>query len=130
MKRSLVLAGGGVKIGWATGALQVLMKDGLEFDHIDATSGSVFNLAMLLSGRSMDEIVDAWSDLSPREFISFHKPWKYLTFWRLPSLLTQDAALNHIIPKWGIDIDKLRACREINGHPVAGTFNVVDFGAK
>lgn len=51
MRRSLVLAGGGAKIGWASGALQVLMDEAnLKFDHIDATSGSVFNLGMLLSG--------------------------------------------------------------------------------
>ena len=53
MKRSLVLAGGGAKIGWQADVLQVLMDEaGLRFDHIDATSGSVFNLGMLLSGKT------------------------------------------------------------------------------
>ena len=28
MKRALVLAGGGAKIGWASGALQVLLEEG------------------------------------------------------------------------------------------------------
>jgi predicted patatin/cPLA2 family phospholipase len=131
VKRALVLGGGGAKIGWAAGALEVLLDEaGLEFDHIDATSGSMFNLAMLLSGRSATDVAAAWGDLSPREFVSFHKPWKYVTFWRLPSLLTQDAARDRIIPKWGIDVAKIRACRELNGHPVVGTFNVCDFGAK
>ncbi len=82
MKRALVLGGGGAKIGWASGALEVLMDEaGLDFDHIDATSGSVFNLAMLLSGRSPADVTAAWADLSPREFMSFHKPWDYLRFW-------------------------------------------------
>jgi predicted patatin/cPLA2 family phospholipase len=131
MKRALVLGGGGAKIGWASGVLQVLVDEAeLTFDHIDATSGSVFNLAMLLSGRSATDIANAWGDLSPREFVSFHKPWKYVTFWSLPSLLTQEAARNHIIPKWGIDVAKIRACRELDGHPVVGTFNVCDFDEK
>lgn len=131
MKRSLVLAGGGAKIGWASGALQVMMDEAnLEFDHIDATSGSVFNLGMLLSGRSAADIADAWANLSPKEFVSFH-PWReYVTFWRLPSLLTQDAAVERILPKWGIDLEKIRTCEEVNGHPVKATFNVLDFGTK
>lgn len=131
MKRALVLGGGGAKIGWASGALEVLMGEAeLEFDHIDATSGSVFNLAMLLSGRTPSDIAAAWADISPREFVSFHPPWRYLTFWKLESLLTQHAARDRVIPKWGIDVDKIRTCREIGGHPVVGTFNVCDFEAK
>lgn len=130
--RSLVLGGGGARIGWAAGVLQVLMDEaGLKFDHIDATSGSVFNLAMLLSGRSATYVAEeAWGRLSPWEFVSIHPLWQYALFWRLPSLLTQDAARRHVIPKWGIDIEKIRACNEIDGHPVVGTFNVCDFNAK
>jgi predicted patatin/cPLA2 family phospholipase len=131
VKRSLVLAGGGAKIGWASGALQVIMDEArLEFDHIDATSGSVFNLGMLLSGRSATQVADAWANLSPREFVSFHPLREYLTFWRLPSLLTQQAAVDRILPKWGIDLEKIRTCEEVNGHPVRATFNVLDFGTK
>ncbi|MBG0832625.1 hypothetical protein HS041_33550 [Planomonospora sp. ID67723] len=131
MKRSLVLAGGGAKIGWASGALHVLLEESdLEFDHIDATSGSVFNLGMLLSGRSAGQVAAAWGDLSPREFLSFHPWWRYLTFWKLPSLLTQEAAVRRILPKWGIDLARIRACREVAGHPITATFNVVDFTTK
>jgi predicted patatin/cPLA2 family phospholipase len=132
MKKSLVLAGGGAKIGWSSGVLQVLLDEaGMRFDHIDATSGSVFNLAMLLSGRSATYIAEeAWGDLSARELISPLPPWQYLTFWRLPSLLTQEAAVRHVIPKWGIDLDRIRACTELNGHPLVATFNVCDFNAK
>lgn len=131
MKRSLVLAGGGAKIGWASGALQVLLEEAdMRFDHYDATSGSVFNLGMLLSGRSAAHICEAWANLSPKEFVSFHSLWSYLRFWELPSLLTQEAALHHILPKWGIDLQKVRECREVYGHPCAATFNIVDFKAK
>lgn len=131
MKRSLVLAGGGAKIGWASGALQVIMDEAkLEFDHIDATSGSVFNLAMLLSGSSATEVALAWANLSPKEFVSFHPWWRYVAFWSLPSLLTQEAAVRNIIPKWGIDLEKIRSCTHVNGHPMKATFNFVDFGTK
>ena len=52
---------------------------GLRFDHIDATSGSVFNLGMLLSGKSASYIADAWGNLSPRlvtcgRFLGHHRP--------------------------------------------------------
>ena len=67
MKRSLVMSGGGAKIGWASGVLQVLLDEGgIRFDHVDATSGSVFNLAMMLSGRTGTQIAEAWADLKPR----------------------------------------------------------------
>jgi hypothetical protein len=85
---------------------------------------------MLLSGRSAADIANAWLDLSPREFVSFHRPWQYLTFWRLPSLLTQDGAVKRILPKWRIDLAKVRNCTEVYGHPVEATFNVLDFGTK
>lgn len=131
MTRSLVLGGGGAKIGWASGALEVLMEEAdLTFDHIDATSGSVFNLGMLLSGQPASFVAQAWGELSPWEFVSFHRWHRYLRFWRLPSLLTQEAAVERILPKWGIDLDRIRACTHVHGHPVTGTFNVLDFGAK
>ena len=131
MKRSLVMSGGGAKIGWASGVLQVLLDEGgIGFDHVEATSGSVFNLAMMLSGRTGTQIAEAWADLKPREFVSAH-PWAdYLRPWKLPSLLTQQAARTRIIPKWGIDIEKIRSCTEVYGHPVVATFNVCDFNAE
>ena len=130
-KRALVLGGGGAKIGWASGALEVLMDEAkLRFDHIDATSGSVFNLGMLLSGQTAGFIANAWGNLSPWEFTSFHPWYRYFRFLKLPSLLTQEAAVKNILPKWGIDLEKIRACKEIYGHPVVGTFNVCNFTEK
>jgi len=129
--RSLVLAGGGAKIGWASGALSVLLDEAdMRFDHIDATSGSVFNLGMLLSGRTGQEVCDAWGGVSPREFVSLHRWRKYLRPTRLPSLLTQDAIVDTIMPKWGIDLAAITACTHVYDHPVVGTFNVCDFTTK
>jgi predicted patatin/cPLA2 family phospholipase len=131
MTRSLVLSGGGAKIGWASGALQVLLDEAdMKFDHIDATSGAMFNLSMLLSGQSATFVAEAWANLSPREFVSLYPWYKYLMFWKLPALATQESARLRIMPKWGIDVDKIRACTEINNHPVVATFNACDFNAK
>lgn len=131
MKRALVLGGGGAKIGWAAGVLEVLVDEtDMTFDHVDATSGAVWNLAMLLSGKSGHEIAEAWCEVSPWDFVSFHPWYRYLTFWRLPSLLTQDSIRDRMVPRWGIDVDAVRACRDLGGHPVVGTFNVCDFGSK
>lgn len=131
MKRALILAGGGAKIGWASGAMQVLLEEAeLRFDHYDATSGSVLNLGMLLSGRSAAHICEAWGELSPLEMISLHSPLDYLRFWSLPSLLTQRAVVEHIMPKWGIELHKVRECKQVYGHPCTATFNVLDFNQK
>ena len=49
-RRSLVLAGGGIRVAYQAGVLVALEEAGLRFQHADGTSGGTFNLAMLLSG--------------------------------------------------------------------------------
>ena len=50
-KRSLILAGGGLKVGFQAGVLQVWLDEaGLTFDHADGASGGCFNLAMYCQG--------------------------------------------------------------------------------
>ena len=45
-KRSLILAGGGLKVCYQAGVLQVWLDEaGLTFDHADGASGGTFNLA-------------------------------------------------------------------------------------
>ena len=52
-KRSLILAGGGLKVCFQAGVMQVWLDEaGLTFDHVDAASGGVFNLAMMCQGMS------------------------------------------------------------------------------
>ena len=56
-RRSLILAGGGVKVAFQAGVLQVWLDEaGLEFDHADGASGGVFNLAMYCQGMTGTEI--------------------------------------------------------------------------
>ena len=47
-KRALILAGGGLKVGFQAGVLQVWLDEtGLQFDHADGASGGCFNLTMI-----------------------------------------------------------------------------------
>ena len=71
--RSLILAGGGIKVGYQAGCLQVLLDEaGLQFDHIDGASGGCFNAIMMCSGMSGKEIADNWRNLNPFDMISFN----------------------------------------------------------
>jgi predicted patatin/cPLA2 family phospholipase len=63
-KRSLMLAGGGLKIAFQAGVLQVWLDEaGLTFDHADGVSAACFNLAMWTQGMSGRQIADNWRNL-------------------------------------------------------------------
>ena len=65
-KRSLILAGGGLKVGYQAGVLQVWLDEaGLTFDHADGASGGVFKLAMYCQGMTGKQIADNWRTLDP-----------------------------------------------------------------
>lgn len=60
-RRSLIMAGGGVKVAFQAGVLQVWLDEAkVEFDHADGASGGVFNLAMWCQGMSGTKIADNW----------------------------------------------------------------------
>lgn len=66
VKRALILAGGGVKVAFQAGVLQVWLDEaGLEFHHADGASGGVFNAAMWAQGYSGTEIADRWRSYVP-----------------------------------------------------------------
>lgn len=70
MKRSFMLAGGGMKVGYQAGVTQVLLDQaGLEFEHADGASGGCFNLAMLQSGLSGTQIADNWRKTGPFQMV-------------------------------------------------------------
>ncbi|MFW5811172.1 MAG: patatin-like phospholipase family protein, partial [Thermodesulfobacteriota bacterium] len=72
-KRALILAGGGVKVAFQAGALQVWLDEAeLEFDLADGASGGIFNLAMYCQGMSGKQIADNWRNLDPNLGISFN----------------------------------------------------------
>jgi predicted acylesterase/phospholipase RssA len=124
MKRSLILAGGGIKVAFQAGVLQVWLDEaGLKFDHVDGASGGTFNLAMMCQGMSGSRIADNWRNLNPRAGISFNAA-EFPKLIYAESLFTLDAYRSHVFPEWGLDWNKIRAST------LNATFNVFNFSRK
>jgi predicted patatin/cPLA2 family phospholipase len=120
-KRSLMLAGGGVKIAFQAGVLQVWLDEaGIEFDHADGVSAACFNLAMWTQGMSGRQIADNWRNLDPVGGVDVN--WSQLArFIYAESLFELDAYRHKVFPAWGLDWEKIRdSSRE-------ATFNVYNF---
>lgn len=123
-KRALILAGGGVKVAFQAGAMQVWLDEaGLTFDHVDAASGGVFNLAMMCQGMSGTEIADNWRRTNPRAGIDINVSELVKLFYA-ESMFTLDNYREHVFPGWGLDWGKIRASR------LEATFNVFNFSRK
>ncbi|WP_031079314.1 patatin-like phospholipase family protein [Streptomyces sp. NRRL S-118] len=123
-RRSLILAGGGLKVAFQAGVLQVLLDEAeLEFDHADGASGGVFNLAMYCQGMSGREIADNWRNLSPLKGVAPN--WRELPKGPYArSLFTLDGYRRRVFPGWGLDWERIRATdRE-------ATFNLYNFSAN
>src|SRR5262249_58644494 len=81
-RRGLILAGGGLKVAFEAGVLQVWL-DELEDEQLrtfhlaDSASGGVFNLAMWCQGMSGTEIADAWRRTNPLSWFALNpRPWQ------------------------------------------------------
>lgn len=123
-KRSLILAGGGIKVSFQAGVLQVWLDEaGLKFDHVDAASGGVFNLAMMCQGMSGLDIANNWRALNPRAGISFNAA-EFPKLLYAESLFTLDNYREHVFTGWGLDWDKIRSTQ------LDATFNVFNFSRK
>jgi predicted acylesterase/phospholipase RssA len=124
MKRSLILAGGGIRVAFQAGVLQVWLDEaGLIFDHVDGASGGTFNLAMLCQGMSGQRIADNWRALNPRAGISFNAA-EFAKLVYAESLFTLDGYRSHVFPQWGLDWEKIRASS------MQASFNVFNFSRK
>jgi predicted patatin/cPLA2 family phospholipase len=120
-KRSLMLAGGGLKIVFQAGVLQVWLDEaGLEFDHADGVSAACFNLAMWTQGMSGRQIADNWRHLDPivGVDVNFAELAKGL---HAESLFKLDAYRQKVFPAWGLDWAKIR------GSGREATFNIYNF---
>ena len=123
-KRSLILAGGGLKVGFQAGVLQVWLDEaGLTFDHADGASGGCFNLAMYCQGMTGTKIADNWRNLDPFLPVDLNVEGLF-RFLNSPSLFTYDRFRQHVLPFWGIDWNKIRAGVRL------GTFNLFNFSKK
>jgi predicted acylesterase/phospholipase RssA len=108
-RRALVFAGGGLKVAYQAGALQVLLDEaGMEFDLADGASGGVFNLAMWCQGMSGRQIADNWRSYRPlRAFTPnlgawLRGPWG-------ASVLTFGGLRRAILTGFGLDWHAIRA---------------------
>ena len=123
-RRSLILAGGGIKVAFQAGVLQVWLDEaGLTFDHVDAASGGVFNLAMMCQGMTGTQIADNWRRTNPRDGISVNAK-ELLKLLYAESLFTLDAYRKHVFPGWSLDWAKIRASK------LKATYNVFNFSKK
>lgn len=125
-RRALILAGGGLKVAFQAGVLQVWLDEArtadgepLRFDLADGASGGVFNLAMWCQGLSGRQIADRWRNLHPLSGVSLN--------WRgwLPvpvSLLDYSAFRRRVLRQgWGLDWDRIRSTSR------TATFNLYNF---
>ena len=118
--RALLLAGGGLKIAFQAGVLQVWLDElGQTFDHADAVSAATLNLAMLCSGQDGTTIADNWRTFRPLRAISPNP--RALSG---DSLLTLNRLRDNILPTWQLD------WTNINATPLQATFNVYNFSQQ
>jgi predicted patatin/cPLA2 family phospholipase len=121
-RRSLILAGGGMKVAFQAGVLQVWLDEaGVCFDHVDGASGGTLNLALLCQGRTGTQIADNWRGLPLSEVIDPN--WE--TYWKLAyaeSLMKLDRMREEVFQeRWQLNWDSIRASA------IDATFNVYDF---
>lgn len=125
MKRSLVLAGGGMRVAWQAGVLKALEEEGIGYDHVDGTSGGILNTAMLLSGLRADEMMARWARVNVRNFSSVLPLREYLKGpWNLPALSGPEGITGKLFPAMGVDVATIRASA------TPGTFNIANFTEK
>ncbi len=124
-RRSLVLAGGGIRVAYQAGVLLALEQAGLSFSHGDGTSGGTINLAMLFSGLSPPEMCERWRSLKVRDFVSFVPFHKYLNAADMMAMGDADGIVEKVFPHLGIDVAKINAATGMEG-----TFNVCNFDRK
>lgn len=120
-RRALILAGGGIKVAFQAGVLQVWLDEaGLSFDLADGASGGTFNLAMYCQGMSGTEIADNWRTLNPRASLQPNvRAWPR-GLWA-ESLMRLERFEEKVFSHWGLDWERIRASER------EATFNVYNF---
>jgi len=108
-RRALVFAGGGLKVAYQAGVLQVLLDEAaMAFDLADGASGGVFNLAMWCQGMSGRQIADNWRAYRPlRAFTPNLGAWLRGPFGA--SVLTFGGLRRRILTGFGLDWHAIRA---------------------
>jgi predicted acylesterase/phospholipase RssA len=123
--RSLILAGGGLRVAYQAGVLLALDEAGVKFQHVDGTSGGIFNTAMLASGLEAKEIARRWRSLKLTDFISGKKAKSYLRPFKMKGFADADNIRAKVFPHLGIDLNRINSNKRIKT-----TFNVCNFSKK
>jgi predicted acylesterase/phospholipase RssA len=110
-RRALVFAGGGLKVAYQAGVLQVLLDEArIEFDLADGASGGVFNLAMWCQGMTGRQIADNWRSYQPlRAFTPNLGAWVRGPWGA--SVLTFGGLRRRILTGFGLDWHAIRTTR-------------------
>ena len=124
-RRSLVLSGGGMRLSYQVGVLRALEAEGLRFSHMDATSGGALNLAMLLSGASLEEMADRWRSLELRRSLTLMPLESYFATRDAVAMGSADGFIRYVLPHLGINLARVRAAAGVQG-----TFNVFNYSRK
>ncbi len=121
-RRSLIMAGGGTKVAFQAGVLQVWLDEaGLEFDHADGASGGVFNLAMWCQGMSGTQIADNWRRNQPMRGIQPNLKG-LITLPFAESLFRLDRFRRNVLADdWGLKWSQIRSTTR------EATFNLYNF---
>lgn len=124
-QRSLVLAGGGLRLSYQSGAVRALLDHGLSFAHIDGTSGGSINLAQLLSGLSPEEACKRWRTLNTWHTLALMPVNRMVRGAMSTAMGGTSGMRDKVFPHLGIDVQSIR-----NATGVDATFNVLDYRRK
>jgi predicted acylesterase/phospholipase RssA len=122
--RALILAGGGVRVAYQTGILWALEEEGIKFQHVDGTSGGIFNTAMLASGQSVSQMMERWRRL-PMSYFAAGRPFlEYFRPLRMWGFSDAKGIRQKVFPHLGIDAASIRVGR------FPANFNLCNFTTK
>jgi predicted acylesterase/phospholipase RssA len=108
VRRALVLAGGGLKVAYQAGVMQVWLDEaGIDMRLATGASGGTLNLAMWCQGFTGRQMADAWRDYRPLAAASVNPRMLFRGPFR-PSVLTQKGLRKRVFPAFGLDWHAIR----------------------
>lgn len=123
-RRAFIFAGGGVRIAYQAGVLWALEEEGISFQHVDGTSGGIFNTAMLASGHSVGKMMERWRSL-PMSYFAVGRPFlEYFRPLRMQGFSDAKGIRKKVFRHLGINISSIRS----GGFPA--NFNLCNFTTK
>ncbi|HEU5473503.1 MAG TPA: patatin-like phospholipase family protein [Actinophytocola sp.] len=108
VRRALILAGGGLKVAYQAGVLQVWLDEaGMDMQLATGSSGGTLNLAMWSQGYTGRQIADAWRDYKPLAAASVSRGLLRRGPFA-PAMLSGRGLRRKIFPAFGLDWHAIR----------------------